>query len=83
MAFKITFKNSVKRDLKKIDKTKITLILDSIEDELSKDADKYPALSGKYSKLRKFRVGDYRIIYSIINNTVVVLRIRHRKDAYK
>lgn len=31
---------------------------------------------------RKMRVGDYRIIYRIAGETVVVLKIGHRKDVY-
>lgn len=81
--FKIAFKDSVKRDFKKIDKSKIGYILDTIEKTLGKDADKYPVLSGKYDKLRKFRIGEYRVIYSIVNDTVIILRIGHRKDVYK
>jgi mRNA interferase RelE/StbE len=33
--------------------------------------------------LYRVRVGDYRIIYSISNSSVLVLKIGHRKDVYK
>ncbi|MBW1863953.1 MAG: type II toxin-antitoxin system RelE/ParE family toxin, partial [Deltaproteobacteria bacterium] len=33
--------------------------------------------------LRKFRIGDFRVIFSIIGDTALVLRIRHRKEAYR
>lgn len=32
---------------------------------------------------RRLRVGDYRIVYRIENNTVIVIAIKHRKDIYK
>ena len=83
MAFKIAYKNSVKRDLKKIDKSKISFILDTIEKTLCSDADKFPLLSGKYDRLRKFRIGEYRVIYALANDTVIILRIGHRKEVYK
>ena len=84
MDYKITFKNSVSKDLKRIDTKKASEILDKIETDLTINADKYPALKGKFAGLRKFRVGDYRVIYSIINeSTVLILRIAHRKEVYR
>ena len=83
MGYKISLKSSVYKDLKKIDKTKAAQILDKIEIDLSESPDSYPQLTGKFSGLRKYRVGDYRVIYSILADTVLILRIRHRKDTYK
>ena len=31
----------------------------------------------------RFRVGDYRITFDIENQHIIVLLIKHRKDAYK
>ena len=83
MSYKIAFKKSVSRDLKKIDKEQVKRILDKIETELPKKADVFPTLTGKFSGLRKFRVGDFRVIYSIIGNTALILRVGHRKEVYK
>jgi len=81
--YKIVFKKSVARDLKKIDKEQATKILKKIEDELPEKAETLPVLTGKFSGLRKFRIGDFRVIFSIIGDTALVLRIRHRKEAYR
>jgi len=83
LTYKIAFKKSVSRDLKKIDKKKVDKILIKIDNELSSKASQYPELKGSFSGLRKCRIGDYRIIYAIINDTVLILRIKHRKNAYK
>ena len=83
MNYKIAFKKSVSRDLKKIDKEQVKKILKKIEAELPQKAETLPTLTGKFSGLRKFRVGDFRVIFSIIGNTTLVLRIRHRKEVYK
>lgn len=84
MAYKITFKKSVSKDLKKIDESILIEIFDKINTELSENADKYPLLKGKFAGLRKFRVGDYRIIFSVIGTeTVLILRIAHRKEVYR
>ncbi len=83
MNYKIAFKKSVARDLKKIDKEQAIKILNKIEDELPGKAETFPVLTGKFSGLRKFRVGDFRVVFSIIGDTALILRIRHRKDAYR
>jgi mRNA interferase RelE/StbE len=59
----------VQRDLKKLGKQEALRILNQLEAE--------------FAGLRKFRVGDYRIIYSLMDENVVVLRIGHRREVYK
>lgn len=83
MSYKIAFKKSVARDLKKIDKDQADRILKRIEEELPEKAETFPALTGNFSGLRKFRVGDYRVIYSIMGDTALILRISHRREAYR
>ena len=83
MSFRITFKKSVARDLKRLDKDQADRILAKIEEELPHKAQAIPLLSGKFSGLRKFRVGDDRVIYSIIGDTAPILRISHRREAYR
>ena len=83
MSYKINFKGSVSRDLKKIRKDQVEKILKKIEKDLPDKADSFPSLTGKFAGLRKFRIGDYRIIYIIIDDTVLVLRISHRRESYR
>ncbi|NPV04170.1 MAG: type II toxin-antitoxin system RelE/ParE family toxin [Syntrophaceae bacterium] len=83
MAYNIGYKKSVERDLKKLPKAEARRVLDRIEEELSEKADSYPVLKGPFAGLRKFRIGDYRVIYAILGNDVLVLRIGHRKEVYR
>lgn len=83
MSYKIAFKKSVSRDLKKIDRDQVKRILRKIEENLPEKADGFPVLTGKFAGLRKFRVGDYRIIYALIEDTVLILRISHRRESYR
>jgi mRNA interferase RelE/StbE len=83
LTYKITFKSSVFRDLKRLDKSKSEQLLNKIEDNLGNSPLKNPILAGKFKGLRKFRIGDYRIIYTVLDDTVLILRIAHRKDVYK
>lgn len=83
MAYNIHYKKSVNRDLKKLSKAEARHILDQIEEELSRKAETYPVLKGQFAGLRKYRVGDYRVIYAILGNDVLILRIGHRRDVDK
>ncbi len=83
MAYNLVYKRSVHRDLKKLPKDEISRILDRIEEDLLKKPESYPALKGQFAGLRKFRVGDYRIVYALLGNDVLVLRIANRRDVYK
>lgn len=83
MAYNITFKKSVAKDLKKIGHSDAERILKKLTSELAVKADQFPELQGQFKGLRKYRVGDYRVIYAVIYESVLILRIRHRKDVYK
>lgn len=83
MTYNIVYKKSVQRDLKNLSKAEARRVLSQIEEELSRKADTYPVLKGRFAGLRKYRVGDYRVIYAILGDEVLVLRIGHRKEVYK
>jgi len=83
LSYKIAFKKSVSRDLKKISKDQAERILSEIEEKLPQKADTFPPLKGRFAGLRKFKVGDYRVIYAIIEDTALVLRISHRRESYR
>jgi len=83
LAYNITFKKSVAKDLKKIGHSEAERILKKLTSELSIKADQFPELQGPFAGLRKYRVGNYRVIYAIINESVLILRIQHRKDVYR
>jgi mRNA interferase RelE/StbE len=31
----------------------------------------------------RFRIGDYRVVFDLEGNEIIVLRVGHRKDIYK
>lgn len=82
MAYNIVYKKSVHRDLKKLSKSEANGILDQIEQELPKKPESNPVLKGQFAGLRKFRVGEYRVIYALLRTDVLILRIGHRKNVY-
>jgi len=83
LSYKIAFKKSVSRDLKKISRDQADRILKKIEEDLPEKADNFPPLTGKFAGLRRLRVGDYRVIYTLIEDTALILRISHRRESYR
>ncbi len=83
MSYKIAFKKSVGHDLKKIDRAQTDRILKKIEEALPEKADQFPVLTGNFAGLRKFRVGDYRVIFTIVEGVALILRISHRRESYR
>ena len=80
----IEFKRSAAKELQKLPRNAQILILDKIETQLISDPYSGEKLKGKFRGLWRLRAGDYRIIYEIIKDriVIVVLKISDRKDAY-
>lgn len=83
--YQIDWKPSALRELKRLDRQIVPRIVTTVEALLS---DPFPSgvkkLHGGESTYR-IRVGDYRVIYEVFSNRLVIeiSRVRHRKDAYK
>ncbi|MBI5816117.1 MAG: type II toxin-antitoxin system RelE/ParE family toxin [Nitrospinae bacterium] len=85
MAYKVTYKESVGKDLNAIDRPARLKIMDKIEGDLALDpAAKGKALKGKWKGLNRYEVWPYRVIYTIVDaDSLLVVRIGHRKDVYR
>jgi len=84
--YRVVFKPVAQKQLLKLDKTTQQRIGKKLgfyfgqKDTLSyaiKMADSN--LDGEY----RFRIGDYRVVFDVVVDKIVVLRIQHRKDIYK
>ena len=80
MAFKIVYRQSVLKDLSRASKAEAGRILDRIESDLAERADSCLPSKGRFAGLRKYRIGDYRVIFAIIDDEAVILRIGDKKD---
>lgn len=82
--YKIRIKNSAGKELEKIDQKNRERIIERIQKLRS---DPRPLGCKKLSGEEKYRIrqGDYRILYQIFDETVVVVvvRIAHRREAYR
>ncbi|MBI4975036.1 MAG: type II toxin-antitoxin system RelE/ParE family toxin [Candidatus Omnitrophica bacterium] len=70
-------------DFKGIDPHSRRIILKSIHKKLSQDPERYGSpLSGEYKGYWKLRVGDFRVVYRIVKDKVlvVVIKIGIRRD---
>ena len=83
MSYKVHYKSSIERDLKKTDKAEAKIVLNKMEKELGKDPSEGEQLKGELQGLFIYRVGDYRVIYAKTTDGILVLRIGHRKEIYR
>ena len=83
MPGKVLYKESVEKDLRRIGQQPALRIIDAIHERLAGKPDVGYPLRGEYAGLFRFRVGDYRIIYTKVGDGILVLRIAHRKGAYR
>ncbi len=79
---RILYKSSIGRDLKKISPKDKERILRQIRTTLVENPMVGEPLHGEFEGLFKLRVGDYRVIYALSGQDVLVLRVRHRGKAY-
>jgi mRNA interferase RelE/StbE len=85
MSFKLEYKSSVKKELRKLAHADRVAIIQKVE--LLKDEPK-PEGSAKLMGSRdlfRIRHGDYRVVYQIQKHVllIIIIRIGHRKDIYK
>jgi mRNA interferase RelE/StbE len=82
--FSIEIEKRCLRELKTLDRTVVRRALKLIEEVIAKDPYSGKQLKGKYKGLFSYRFSDFRIIYEIVQQKllIVVLRVRHRRDVY-
>jgi len=84
LAFDIIIKVSAIKDLKDLDPSNARQVINGIIKFFSIDPTKNPSLKGKFKGFYKFRVGDFRIIYTITKSqSVLIMKIAPRKNAYR
>lgn len=83
-SFKVSVKQSVAKDLRRIPKKEVARILERIE---SLAMEPRPPGAEKLSGQEKYRIrqGVYRIIYEIRDEelVVVIVKVGHRRDVYQ
>lgn len=84
--YRIEYESNVKKSLEKLPKrdklailAKVELLATSPRPEGSK------CLKGKFDDFHRIRVGDYRVIYHIFDQKLIILvvKVAHRSDVYR
>jgi len=79
----LTIVRSAEKEIAKLTPPTIGRILDKLENlEIKAFPRGYKKLKG-FVGLYRIRVADYRIVYSVEGENIVVLRVRHRKKVYE
>lgn len=84
MIYSISIKQSALKALQKIDHPQRVRLIEAI-DKLKINRNAGSVLKGEFSGLRRIRIGDYRIVYEVQNQQLIILvvRIAHRREVYK
>ncbi len=83
--FQIEWKPSALRELKRIDRQVIPRIIRAVEgladDPFAAGVRKLQGAQHTY----RLRVGEHRVVYEVVEAkpTVVIIRVRHRRDVYR
>ena len=83
MSYDLVYTQKAVRDVEKLDhkiKKRLGKVLLRYKEEPMRYAEK---LTDSKLGTYRFRIGDYRIIFDIEGNEIVILRIGHRKEIYK
>jgi len=81
MIYQVEFKPRAVKDLKKLPATEVVRIVakaEALQNNLDGDVKRLTNFTLEY----RLRVGNYRVLFEVEGPTVVIYRVRHRKDAY-
>ena len=85
MNYELVYRNSVKKELRKLQHADRVIIIDKIL-RLKKEPNPNGSAKLKGSTdLYRIRHGNYRVVYQIKNKvlTIVIITVGHRKDIYR
>ena len=84
MSYSVRIKRSAAKELARIPHRDRRRIVNAI-DRLGEQPLAGRPLQGELRGLRRVRVGDYRVVYEVIDDSLVVLvvRVAHRREVYR
>ena len=84
-SYSIEWRSSTRKDLRKLPTKKVVPVIAAVE---ALTTEPRPHGNEKLSgaeQTHRIRVGDYRIVYEVLDGSkaVVIQRVRHRKEVYR
>jgi mRNA interferase RelE/StbE len=82
MKYDIQFKPRAVKDIGRLSsrvQLQILKVIEAMSNNLKGDVKRLTNFTPEY----RLRVGDYRVLFEIENNNIVVYRVRHRREAYR
>jgi mRNA interferase RelE/StbE len=82
MIYNIEFKPRAVKDLETFPsriQRRILVGIEKMSDNLSGDVKRLTDSAPEY----RLRVGDYRVLFEIESHSIIIYRIRHRREAYR
>jgi len=82
MKYELAFKPRARKDLKALPSKDLSRVLEKIEN-LTNDLVGDVKRLTNYTPEYRLRVGDYRALFQIERETIVIYRVVHRREAYR
>lgn len=84
MKYEVLYHRNIKKDLQKLDEKTIDLFFKIVKEKISINPYCGNKLRGKYSNFYKYRMGNFRIIYTLRARElkILILRVKHRGSVY-
>lgn len=82
MVYVLQFKPRVEKDLRALgaeDRKRVLTAIERLDVDLSGDVKRLTNFTPEY----RLRVGDYRVLFEVVERTVVVYCVLHRREAYR
>ena len=83
MNFQLVYTKRALKDIQKLDKRSKTRIKNALEVYSLNPYSHLEKLTNYVIGSYRFRIGNYRVIFDVEGNQIIILRVGHRKDIYK
>jgi mRNA interferase RelE/StbE len=80
---KFTWPESARNELRAIDRQTAIRILHALSEYGDSGVGDVRALTGAWQGHLRLRVGDYRVIFTLEKDEIIVIRVRHRSESYR
>jgi mRNA interferase RelE/StbE len=82
LRYDVQFKPRAVRDIERLPsriQARVIARIEEMSDDLKGDVKRLTNYTPEY----RLRVGDYRVLFEVEEKTIVIYRIRHRREAYR